>query len=39
MGDIYEVTVETEKATNEKLQIFDTPGSVRVILVHFVCFN
>lgn len=28
IGDIYEVSIETEKGTNEKLQIFDTPGSL-----------
>ena len=30
IGDIFEVSVETEKGACEKLQIFDTPGSVRL---------
>ena len=29
-GDIYEVALETEKGIVERLQIFDTPGSVSV---------
>lgn len=28
IGDIYEVALETEKGVVERLQIFDTPGSV-----------
>lgn len=28
LGDIYEVSLETEKGIVERLQIFDTPGSV-----------
>ena len=28
IGDIYEVGLETEKGIVERLQIFDTPGSV-----------
>ena len=28
IGDIYDIVVETEKGSNERLQIFDTPGSV-----------
>ena len=28
IGDIYEVGLETEKGLVERLQIFDTPGSV-----------
>jgi hypothetical protein len=30
-GDIYEVGLETEKGIVERLQIFDTPGSVSEI--------
>lgn len=32
IGDIYEVGLETEKSVVERLQIFDTPGSVSEIL-------
>ena len=28
VGDIYEVCIETEKGTTEKLQIYDSSGSV-----------
>ncbi len=33
IGDIYEVGLETEKGIVERLQIFDTPGSVSEILI------
>lgn len=29
LGDIYDIVLETEKGTHERLQIFDTPGSVK----------
>ena len=32
IGDIYDIVLETEKGTHERIQIFDTPGWVMATL-------